>query len=202
MSDKKQCSKCNMLKTLDLFTKDKSKKCGYRPSCKECTYQDNLNYRHTKKGLVSSIFQHQKHSSKKRKNIPPTYSQDDLKEWLFSQPLFHILYDNWKRLDYQKEYTPSVDRLNDYVGYSISNIQLMTWGENKTKSHNDVKNGKNNKYNRAVVQIDKNSHNIIREYYSISEASRMTDIKISAISGVCKNKKHYLSAGGFLWEFK
>jgi hypothetical protein len=44
MSDSKKCNKCGIEKSLEEFYKDKSKKDGYRASCKECVkkyYQEN-----------------------------------------------------------------------------------------------------------------------------------------------------------------
>lgn len=38
-------------------------------------------------------------------------------------------------------FRPSVDRIVDSLGYSIANIQLMTWGENKSKGYHEQKLG-------------------------------------------------------------
>lgn len=155
------------------------------------------NKRRTKEGLISQIFYNQKGHSKDRGHIQPTYTRKELIEWCFSQPKFHVLYDNWKRLDFQKDYIPSIDRKNDYIGYTMDNIQLMTWMENKLKGERDKIQGINNKNNIAVLQCDMNGY-VIAEYHSISEAFRKT--KIRHISECCNNKLK--SAGGFKWNFK
>jgi len=36
MSNSKRCTKCSQIKSLDLFTKDKHKKSGYKSSCLQC----------------------------------------------------------------------------------------------------------------------------------------------------------------------
>ncbi len=195
------CSKCREEKNISCFYKDNSKKSGLRPSCKTCIHEENLKYRRTKHGLISNIFQHQKRNSKKRKNVPPTYSQEELREWAFSQKIFHELYDNWKRLDFQKDYTPSIDRKNDYIGYTMSNIQMMTWANNKLKSHADVKSGKNNKYNKPVVKINLKTGEE-EEFHSMMEASRITGATVQAISKVCNGAKSHKTAGGYGWKLK
>lgn len=77
---------------------------------KEETKKYHREYRQSKIGVIGQMYRNQKASSKKRGHNPPTYTKTELEEWAFSQPKFHILFDNWKRLDFQKNYIPSVDR--------------------------------------------------------------------------------------------
>ena len=98
-----------------------------------------LEYRHTKRGLISRMYGHQRAASKKRGHPLPTYSNEDLQDWLSSQTLFHHLFHLWENSNYDKLLIPSVDRIDDDEGYSFSNIQLMTWSENKAKSHKDMR---------------------------------------------------------------
>lgn len=94
-----------------------------------------LEYTRSKKGLISDLYGAQKSSSKRRGHNKPTYNLQELREWCFSQEIFHILYDNWKRLDFQRGYRPSLDRIDDRLGYTMANIQLMTWDENNKKGN-------------------------------------------------------------------
>jgi len=155
-------------------------------------------WKRTKKSLVTAMYFGQRTRSTLRGHHQPTYTKEELRDWLFSQKLFHILYDNWKRLDYQKNYIPSVDRINDYIGYTMDNIQLMTWKENRAKHDKDRKEGINNKMNKAVRKYTKDGY-FIEEYYSISEAGRANGINISNIARCCKYKRE--SAGGFVWRY-
>lgn len=41
----KICTKCNIEKDLSFYSKDKGQKSGYRPACKECTYNVSKKYR-------------------------------------------------------------------------------------------------------------------------------------------------------------
>ena len=52
---------------------------------------------------------------------------------------------------------------------------------------------------KAVIQLDIN-RNIIAEYESINQGSKLTGISVSAISKCCHKQRQ--EAGGYLWEFK
>lgn len=166
---------------------------------KEEISEYNRQYKRSKSGVVQAIYDQQKSSSKLRGHHAPTYTKQELKEWLYSQELFHVLYDNWKRLDYQTMYKPSVDRKDDYIGYTMENIHLMTWGENKKKGEEDKRHGINNKNSKAVLQLDENEV-LIAEYPSQSIAARQLNISHQNISKCIQGKRSH--AGGFLWKRK
>jgi len=198
MKTTKICIKCNQSKEFSEFYKRKEAIDGFRGSCKICFLVEKQAKNRTKKGLVTRIYGNQRNSAKERGHELPTYTNKELREWLFSQSLFHILYDNWKRLDYQTEYVPSVDRKNDYISYTMSNIQLITWDENRRKGHSDMKSGKNTKTSKKVSQYTKEGE-LIKTHYSIHEAGRCTGVGFQNISKCCNGKRK--SIGGFVWRF-
>ncbi len=194
----KVCSFCKKSKNISEFNKNARRKDGKDSSCRQCK-QD---YFHSKKGVTAIIYGGQKLSSKMRGHNPPTYSSKEIREWLFSQKKFHVLYDNWKRLDYQKRYKPSVDRIDDSLGYTMANIQLMTWGENEAKGSADIRSGKithGNKPQRAVMQFNMND-DFVAEYVSLSEAERQIGIDHSNISACCRGKRNH--TGGYKFKYK
>ena len=154
-------------------------------------------YRRSKKGLTSKIYSNQMMTSRKRGHNQPEYNSKQLRDWLFQHPNFNKLYSDWKNSGYDKMLVPSIDRLDDCKGYSFNNIQLMTWQENKDKSHLDIISGKNNYLNKTVIQYDLNNV-FIAEYHSINNARRIT--KIKHISCACRGVRK--TAGGYKWEFK
>ncbi len=160
----------------------------------------NDKFRKSKKGVVSSIYFGQKGSSKSRGHRLPEYSIDELSDWLYSQVLFHKLYSEWVHSGFKKRLKPSVDRKHDELHYCMNNIQLMTWGENNTKSHLDRRSGisESGKRCRAIVQHSEDME-IVEIFHSGQEAERKTGIKNSAIS----NNLHMRSrhAGGYIWKY-
>jgi hypothetical protein len=196
---KKRCNTCGDIKSLKDFYRDKSCLDGFEYRCKKCASIKDAKYSKTKIGLITRMYNDQKACSKRREYPVPTYSKNELKEWLFSQKLFHELFDNWKKGGYEKNLTPSCDRKDDYKSYTFDNIQLMTWGENEDKGNKDRKNGINNKKSKAVLQFDING-GFIKEYYSIAEAGRRIGTVGSNIIFACQGK--YSQAGGFIWKYK
>jgi len=156
-------------------------------------------FRKTKQGVSLVIYQSQKQHSKTRGHNLPTYSLQEFREWLYSQEKFHILFDNWKRLDYQRFYKPSVDRKEDNIGYTMDNIQLMTFRENDLKSDKDAFDGKLKRKHRAVNQYTKDGV-FVKSYKSMRIAFRETDIHDTCIKDTCKGKQK--TAGGFKWKYK
>jgi len=186
----KKCSSCLSYKYKNMFRYRKNRG-QYVSSCKECEKEYAWNRRRTKEGLITTIYNHQRESSIKRLHNVPTYTLHELKEWLFSQKKFHVLFDNWKRLDFQKEYVPSVDRIDDNIGYTMANIQLLTFSENNRKPKTK------RSFVSAVLQYSKEG-TLIAEFVSQADAERCTGINQQNISNVTKGKRKY--AGGFRWE--
>jgi hypothetical protein len=197
--DSKKCSKCGIVKSKTEFSVSGVARDGLSYLCKKCAMSQSLVRERTKKGLIAKIFRTQKTSSKQRSFLVPSYTKKELIDWFFKQNDFDFIYQNWVNSGYKKELRPSVDRIDDYKGYSFENIQLMTWGENLQKSYEDRKSGRNRKGSLAVVQYDMNMV-FIGEYYSCREAARASGIDASTIVKCCKKKCN--SIGGYKWEYK
>jgi len=195
----KICNKCGELKSFSEFYKDETYSDNIRNDCKVCYSKMQKRHSKTKDGLISRIYLNQIHNSKRRGDNPPTYSKKELKEWIFSQQKFHELYDNWKNSKYEIMLRPSCDRLNDYKGYSLDRLQLMTWEENMKKSHSDKINGINNKQNRAVIATNIKTGEET-EYYSSMNAKRCLSVDSSSVVKCCRGKVK--TVGGFYWRYK
>jgi len=192
------CVKCSENKELSEYGKFGKSKEYYRGECNVCRRLSGSNYRKTKKGLIAIMYTQQKQSSKRRGYELPDYTKQDFIEWISSQEHFEDLYNVWAESNYDKGLTPSVDRLDDYSSYTLDNIQLITWKENSSKGHLDRKNGINNKHSKAVLQYTLNGE-FVDEYFSISNAKRITGATMQGISRVCNGNQN--TAGGYKWEF-
>jgi len=202
MSNSKKCAKCEIIKDISMFAKSKKAKVGVTSYCKECFNKKNKEYRLSKKGVLTSLYCDQKSHSKTRGHPMPSYTKNELKDWLFSQSKFHHLHHLWRVSNYDKVLKPSIDRKDDYLPYSFSNIQLCTWGENKQKQSNDIRFGTSTSGSakcKAVLQISKKGY-VVAEYFSAREAKRQTLIGDSDITRVCRGGRKY--AGGYMWKFK
>jgi len=122
----KICTKCGLTKAKEKFYLNNG-------TCKKCYKARIKSKERTKEGLIARLYYAQKCNSKQRSFRPPEYTKEELKEWLYSQSLFHLLYSEWKQSDYKTSLRPSVDRINDYIHYCLPNIQLLTWKDNAAK---------------------------------------------------------------------
>ena len=60
----------------------------------------------------------------------------------------------------------------------------------------------NPKLSQPVVQIDKKTNEVIKEWSSMAEAERQLGIKQSNISACCRGVNRHKSAGGYKWQYK
>lgn len=127
----KYCSVCNNFLDKSYFDNDSSKYDGLTSACGNCIITNNR----TKDNLIRRMYNRQFHSSKIRNHPEPEYTLDWVKKWAFNQPKFDILYNEWVKSNFNKKYTPSIDRINFKEPYRKNNIQLLTWEENNKKSH-------------------------------------------------------------------
>lgn len=196
----KKCNRCEQIKSLDFFSIQRSNKGGYSHVCKPCVGERNKEYWRTATGRISQIFAVQTMCSKQRKHPKPAYSRADLTKWAYANGL-DKLWQIWKDADYPKDLTPSVDRLNPNLPYTLCNIRLVTWQENNEKAYEDRKECIHvTKQAKSVKQMDMQG-NVLAEFLSIANAARTLGITRVNINDVCSGKKHCLSAGGYLWAY-
>ena len=194
----KSCTMCNTIKNIKYFRKDERATDLLTSRCNICLSLASKNSRRKKIGKLCQIYSSHKKSHIIRKINKVEYSRDELIDWAMSQQLYHTLHKEWEMSGYNKYMAPSVDRIDDYQGYNLVNIQLMTWGENRDKYCFDQKNGINKKRLVPIAQIN-TDNKILNTFLSISIASRHTRIDTSSIIKCCQNKRK--TAGGFKWEY-
>jgi len=193
----KECSKCKKMKTFGEFGVSKTTKNGYQSWCNSCKAKLRRDAVKTKFGLISDIYQNQRRNSIKRGHPLPSYTRDELYDWIVEDNKFDLLYRSWIESDCKKELRPSVDRIDDYKSYSLSNIQMMTWAKNSDKYKKDLVSGKNRKAVISVAQMDLLG-NQINEFFSVAEASRVTGIRRQNILAVIHGRTQ--TSGGFKWK--
>lgn len=194
----KKCARCGEMVDVLLFNKHKKTNDGLNSWCKPCMNTYIKERGKTKKGLVTSMYTHQRTSSKHRDHNPPNYSLSQLKDWVFSQPNFEVLYKEWVESGYDKWNKPSCDRIDDYKPYSFSNIRLVTWRENLDNCTEAVIARKNKKSLKPVNQFNLNGE-FVKRFDSIIEAALEVGANSGKIVNVCK--KDRLKTAGYLWRY-
>ena len=155
---------------------------------------------HSQKGLSKAIYRGQQTSSKLRGHNIPDYTLEEFREWLFSQPNFDKLYRAWEKAEYIKGLKPSADRLNDNLGYSFNNMQLITWDENRKKQREkELVEGK--AHSRRVDRVSIESGKILETYPSISIGGRWLNGKADSLKNVLSPKRKCNILQGYRWQF-
>ena len=185
--ERHRCNTCGE-DNLSMFAKNKVKASGLQGTCKACMSEIRRKRKNESDTIVKKIYDGQRSSSRKRGHQMPTYSLEEFIAWAFENN-FEELYNEFKRSGYQKSLRPSADRLNDEVGYSLDNIQLITWGENLSKE--------TERQSKPVIQMTMEGE-FIKEWKSARFAQRQ--LGVNNISCACSGR--YDSAGGFKWSYK
>ena len=178
----KTCFKCGACKPLVEFYKHPKMVDGHLGKCKCCTKADvkknETRYDLTEKGVVRVIYKTQKRSNVLRGFGVMPYSKQDLSQWLYNSG-FKSLYDKWVACGYKSGDKPSVDRIDDFQGYSFENIKLSTWGKNREHQHSDIRAGAGTSGGRCKA-VDKSDSdgNLIATYVSRSAAARESGYSI------------------------
>ncbi len=176
----KKCTKCKEYQEYQEFPNHSGTKDKKGSWCKTCLLLNQRNRLHNPKNLIYRTYANQEVNSKQKQLPPPTYTREELYDWLYSGTKFKELYKSWSSSGYPKNLLPSIDRKNDYLGYTFDNIQLMTWEENKTKNYRDRIAGKNTKGLIPIKQFK--SGVFIKDYYSMAQASRELKVPTHTIT--------------------
>lgn len=158
-------------------------------------------YRQTPKGLITLIYANQKMTSAKAKRDLPTYSKQQLYDWMLSQSNFHKIWNNWVQSGFEKDLSPSVDRKDNTLSYTLDNIQLVTWRQNLLNQKTQQKTGIYiSKIARAVAQLSLEGVHICT-HASLHIAARSLSKKASPsnIAGACEGK--FTKAYGYKWQW-
>jgi len=172
----KKCFKCGEVKDLSEYYKHKGMTDGILNKCKKCTKKDvsdnPTDYGENEHGIVRVMYDAQVSNSKARGHDKPSYSKEELRGWLYLNG-FKELFNKWIDSGKNKLDKPSCDRLDDYKGYSLSNIRLVTWRENKDKQTEDIILGRSTSGMKCKPCLQfNNDGELINRYVSYSSGKR------------------------------
>lgn len=188
----KQCVRCSQVKTKQDFHKANTSRTldGLAGWCKQCTLQYNNEKNLTYKGRIQKILSNMTQRAKS-KGYTPSITLEQFITWIESQG-YASMYEAWKDSNYVQRLVPTVDRVVALGSYEISNMQLLTYEQNVSKSYSEVKSN-----HTSITQFSLQEESIAT-YTSIREASRQTGVEVANINRAVNGKRK--TAGGFIWR--
>lgn len=189
----KTCSVCKKNLPLDMFNKQSTGKQGVRADCKDCLKR----FIRSKHGVINQMYSSCISRTKKKGFTPVAFTKEELEKWAYSRKEFHSLYDKWVLENYPTTLKPSLDRLDDYKGYSLDNIRIVTANTNVKRYYSDAINGINTKSAKPVEQYSLDGE-YIKTFHSLSAAARSVNGIPSNINQVINGT--YAQAYGYKWK--
>lgn len=141
----KTCTKCRVDQPLTNYTRERRDKPSLRAWCNACGLayakerrqitperfkQNDARRRRSVNGWLIERLHHMRRNSKSRGHPPPEFkTKDDLRSFLDGSD-FADLWREYVESGFQKDRCPSLDRLDNSVGYMRNNVRLVTWKEN------------------------------------------------------------------------
>lgn len=178
----KCCSKCREEKLFSEFHKDKNRKDGFYPICKQCI----LDYK--KKYPWKKIFQ----SIKTRCNSPKYINYKDYGgRGIECRITVDELKELWFRDQAYEMVKPSIDRKDNDGHYEFDNCQYIELKDNVSKRNTEV-------LSLQILQYSK-SKEFIKKWNSIRKASKELHIDNADITKCARGRLK--SAGGFIWKY-
>jgi hypothetical protein len=91
---------------------------------------------------------------------------------------------------------------------NVDNLEWLSASENVKYSYDKLnrrkfyfgKSGAEHSKSKKVGQYDLNS-NLIKEYFSVTEANKVTNICMTTIVNCCNKKYNHKTAGGYIWKY-
>lgn len=204
----KTCTQCGENKPLDEFAKNPRANDGRRSNCKDCSYKKTRDWNRSPKGVAVRLWHKHIARSDQRGHTRPDYGKEWLINFIMTHPEYPRLHKEYVDSGYDRYKCPSIDRLDDNIGYRKDNIRLVSFAENMEHCYHAGRNADH--FNsgwvkgcmgphRGVVQLSL-SGDFIAEFISVNEAARsVAKASNSKIPMCCKGKRK--THAGYCWVY-
>jgi hypothetical protein len=182
----KTCLICKIEKPFNEFGNHNATSSRKRSYCKECDNIKQKNYRKNHKFETIQMWLNTRCYNPNRSDYK-YYGGKGIKNFLSLDDLKTL----WERDNADLMIRPSIDRIDSDKDYCFENCQFIEFNKNTQE--------RNKRFSKVILQFTLDG-NFIREWDSISLASKTLKINLSCISNVINFKRN--TAGGFKWGLK
>lgn len=149
---RKTCIICGVEQDISEFGRQKETRDGHVNQCRTCLNErqrtrrkKNGNaithkYEKTKKGFLMREYRNMQSRvtgvQKKKSHLylgKELLPRSDFYEWALKQPSFWNLFKVWEHFNYDRKWTPTVDRIDSDRGYVLDNVEWVTHSENSRR---------------------------------------------------------------------
>jgi hypothetical protein len=148
--------------------------------------ENTARFRKTKRGVVTNLYSKMK--SRKEVDFDLEYLHEFAKCKKFDR-----LYNEWVKSNYNKQFKPTIDRISHKLPYTKSNIQWLTWAENRYKQRMEV----NIIRARPIGQYLGDT--LVKEFKSVSDAVKKTGVSQGNLSSCLSGKRK--TTAGYAWRY-
>jgi ribosomal protein L37E len=134
---------------------------------------------YTVNGFISKMYDGMIQRTKE-KNYPELISRKEFYIFAQNSKIFLNLFQVWEKANHPRKLVPSIDRIDNNLGYSKNNIQFLTQSENAKKSKSDVAN--------CAYRVKIILHNQIYYFNSTWDASKYLNKCCEYIGSILRNK--------------
>ena len=156
---------------------------------KERLLENTRRWRKTKKGVLTNMYDHM------RRRHKVFFSLQEFHNMFLNDKKFNRLYEEWVKSNYNKQLKPSIDRIDCRKPYTVRNIHMITWAENRFKQAKlDGKRGRK----PPVLQLlgDK----VIARFQSQRDVIKKLGINQGNLSMVLNGRRRTVNGYRFVYE--
>ena len=188
----KTCTKCGRILPITEFSKNRQSPDGLQYWCNPCKNKRDYSYT----GQASRMYSQQRNHSIHRGHALPLYTRKEFITWCIANPKYIELHDAWVDSGYKIQLVPSADRIDNSKGYMLSNLQMMTWEENRLK---EARVPTTRPHTTKVIQFTKTGEYITTHLSAAHAAKALNKNARANIVHVCRGRSK--SAYGYLWQY-
>ncbi len=144
-------------------------------------------YRETPKGVLTNMY------SKMRSRREVEFTLQEFQDRFLNDKKFKRLHKEWLGSNKDKMKKPSLDRISNKKGYTVSNTHMLTWAENRHKQTIERRSRKG-----SVIQYLNGKQ--IAKFRSQREAVKQTGISQGNMSEQMNGKRPHCE--GFVFKFE